>query len=314
MPSDAGQRASRRPGRTSVWALVALVQVLLGVLLIWAVLDGPLASDGEDGSDTAGAAARPRADVFDAGRAWADLRSQVAMGERPAGSAAARRLATDIRRQLPGGRFEPVAGGLRNVVGTVPGTLPAVVVGAHYDTKAMDDFVGANDGASATAAVLELARVLSQAERPPGAPELRFVLFDGEESPDDSMPFYSSGLRGSRAYVDRHAGEVGAMVLLDMVADKRLSIPREESSDPALWRRLRAAAREVGTLPAFPPSTRPPILDDHTPFQRAGIPAIDVIDFDFDCWHRTCDDLDAVSPRSLDAVGETVARMLLDWR
>ena len=285
---------------------------LLGIVLLWWAL-GDRRSGDDDGA-TASASVRPVADAFDARRAWRDLRRQVALGPRPAGSRQARRLAESARDRLPAGRLESVAGGLVNVVGVVPGTRPAVVVGAHYDTKDLEGFVGANDGASGTAVVIELARVLSRSRRAPGAPELRFVLFDGEESPDESEPFYTSGLRGSRAYVARHRREVGAMVLLDMVGDVRLRIPREASSDRALWRRLRAAARSAGTLPAFPASTRPVILDDHTPFLRAGIPAIDVLDFDFACWHRTCDDLDAVSPRPLDVVGETVARMLLSWR
>ena len=296
--------------------LLATVGLAVAAVLAWAALDGS-----PDGRDAAGnrtgaadAAVRARLDSFDERRAWRALRRQVALGPRPAGSAAARTLARDARRRLPRGRIEKVPGGLANVVGTVPGRRPAVLVGAHYDTKDLDGFVGANDGASATAVVLELARVLASSKRPSGAPELRFVLFDGEESPDDALPFYSSGLRGSRAYAARHRREIGAVVLLDMVGDVRLSIPREESSDKRLWRRLRDSARAAGTLAAFPDATRSAILDDHTPFLRAGIPAIDVIDFEFDCWHRLCDDLDVVSPRSLDTVGETVAHMLRRWR
>jgi hypothetical protein len=283
---------------------------------VWAALDGPLerGSDSAGGGGAATAAGRPRVDAFDERRAWRLLRDQVALGPRPAGSAAARRLALDARRRLPRGRIEAVPGGLANVVGTVPGRRPAVLVGAHYDTKDLDGFVGANDGASATAVVIELARVLARAERPASAPELRFVLFDGEESPDDSRSFYSSGLRGSRAYAARHRDDLRAVVLLDMVGDERLSIPREETSDIALWRRLRASARATGTLRTFPDATGEAVLDDHTPFLRAGIPAIDVIDFDFDCWHELCDDLDVVSPRSLDTVGETGAHMQRRWR
>jgi hypothetical protein len=306
--------APRRLGRAV--ALLAVVVVAAAALIAWAALGG-LSEDAAapaGGSGAASAAAPSRPDAFDERRAWRLLRRQVALGPRPAGSSAARRLARDARRRLPRGRFERVRGGLLNVVGTVPGRRPAVVVGAHYDTKDLDGFVGANDGASGTAVVLELARVLARAKRPDGAPELRFVLFDGEESPDESRPFYSSGLRGSRAYAARHRDEVGAVVVLDMVGDVELSIPREESSDPALWQRLREAAGAAGTLEVFPDATRSTILDDHTPFLRAGIPAIDVIDFEFACWHELCDDLDVVSPRSLDAVGETATHLLRRWR
>ena len=296
--------------------MLIAVPLAVAAVLGWAVLDGPLRG-GEERADSPGAASasvRPRLDAFDERRAWRALRRQVALGPRPAGSSAARTLARDARRRLPRGRFAKVPGGLVNVVGTIPGRRPAVLVGAHYDTKDADGFVGANDGASGTAVVLELARGLARHKRPRGAPELRFVLFDGEESPDDSRPFYSSGLRGSRAYAQRHAEAIGAVVLLDMVGDVDLSIPREASSDMRLWRRLRDSARAAGTLAAFPEETRSAVLDDHTPFQRAGIPAIDVIDFEFDCWHERCDDLTVVSPKSLDIVGETVAHMLRRWR
>jgi glutaminyl-peptide cyclotransferase len=101
-----------------------------------------------------------------------------------------------------------------------------------------------------------------------------------------------------------------AMVLLDFVGDKRLSIPREGYSVPGLWRRLRAGARTVGAQPSFPDDNQGTVLDDHLPFLEEGVPAIDLIDFDFDCFHRTCDDLSAVSERSLDVTGETVLELI----
>ena len=267
------------------------------------------------GSDPAAAPARLKADRFDGRRAFAELRRQVELGPRPAGSRRLRRLAVRLRRELPRGRFESVPGhpGLRNIVGRLPGSRPAVVVAAHYDTKALPGFVGANDGAGGTAAVMELARVLRRTRRPEGAPELRFVLFDGEEATDD-RDFYGTGVRGSKAYASRHADELSALVLLDFVADKRLRIPRERGSDPALWSRLRAAARRVGAGSTFPPESRSEITDDHTPFTRAGVPAIDLIDFDFPCWHERCDDMSAVSAKSLDRSGEAVLELLRTWR
>ena len=100
------------------------------------------------------------------------------------------------------------------------------------------------------------------------------------------------------------------MVLLDFVGDRRLRIPREGYSRPGLWRRLRAAAGRVGTRRIFPRATSSPVLDDHLPFLQEGVPAIDLIDFGFPCYHRGCDDLSAVSPRSVDAVGETVYELM----
>ena len=148
-------------------------------------------------------------------------------------------------------------------------------------------------------------------ERPPGSPELRFVLFDGEEATDDSKPFLESGVRGARAYVRRHADEVRALILLDFVAEQgEMRIPRESGSDPELWAQLRAAARRVGAAEAFPPGVVGEVFDDHTPFVRRGIPAIDLIDFTFPCWHEPCDDMSAVSERSLDRSGETVLELV----
>jgi hypothetical protein len=282
--------------------------VLVAVALIAAGRDGNGAQAGEPRA----APTRLTTNRFDARRAFAELSRQVRSGPRPAGSPASRALAERLRRALPRGRFEPLAGGLRNVVGSLPGRRPAIVIAAHYDTKDLPGFVGANDGASGTATVLELARTLARTRRPRGAPELRFLFFDGEESPDNSRPFYSSGLRGSRAYAARHGDEIGSVILLDFVGDRRLRIPRESSSHVALWSRLRAAARRVGAGSTFPDEVGGSVLDDHTPFLRQGIPAIDLIDFDFPCFHKRCDDLSAVSPDSLDRVGETVLELIRD--
>jgi hypothetical protein len=100
------------------------------------------------------------------------------------------------------------------------------------------------------------------------------------------------------------------MVLLDFVGDRDLRIPREGHSDPDLWARLRAAARRAGVLRHFPGRAAAPVSDDHLPFIRRGVPAIDLIDFDFPCWHETCDDMTAVSKSSLNKSGEAVLEFL----
>ena len=292
-----------------------IVTAVLAACGASAAQDPEPAAGGEPLTTTTAASAAPRVDRFDEDRAWRWLKRQVALGPRPAGSRALARLAEDAKKALPDGRLEAVPGhrGLRNVIGHIPGRRPAVVVAAHHDTKDIPGFVGANDGAGGTAMVLELARALRRERRPAGAPEIRFVLFDGEEATDDER-FYETGLRGSKAYAKRHAKNIKAVVLVDFVAEKNIRIPREASSDPALWRQLRAAARRVGALQAFPDAEQGVILDDHTPFIRRGVPAIDLIDFDFPCWHRTCDDLDVVSERSLDLVGETVVELVRGLR
>ena len=290
--------------------LIAIVLVLAGGGLIVAAVTG--AFDAGSDSEPAAAAAL-KVDRFDRDRAFADLRHQVELGPRPAGSEASRQLAGWLRERLPRGRIEPLRGGLQNVVGSILGRGKAILVAAHYDTKDIPGFVGANDGAGGTAAVLEIARAMRRAERQAGAPPIRFVLFDGEESPDDSRDFYTTGLRGSKPYARKHAKRLRAVILLDFVAEKGgMRIPRESGSHLGLWRRLRAAARKVGAQSAFPDETVGEVLDDHTPFTRRGVPAIDLIDFTFDCWHETCDDMSAVSARALDLTGETVVQMLLD--
>jgi glutaminyl-peptide cyclotransferase len=291
--------------------LVAIVLMLAGVGLFVAAVGG--AFDSDDGAPASSAALK--VDRFDRERAFEDLRYQVELGPRPAGSDTAKQLAEWLRERLPRGRIQTVRGGWQNVVGSIPGRGKPILVAAHYDTKDIPGFVGANDGAGGTAAVLEIARVLEKAKRPATAPPIRFVLFDGEESPDDSQDFYTAGLRGSKPYARKNAKEIRAMILLDFVAEKgEMMIPREDSSDIELWSRLRAAARKVGAQRVFPDAPGPAVLDDHTPFLRRGVPAIDLIDFTFECWHKTCDDMSAVSARSLDMSGETVVQMLLDFQ
>jgi glutaminyl-peptide cyclotransferase len=250
-----------------------------------------------------------KVDRFDENRAWSMLKHQVDMGPRPAGSAQSRQLAAYIKARLPRGRYEKLPGGLRNVVGEIPGKGKPILLAAHYDTKDIPGFVGANDGAGGTAELLELAAALRRVKRPASAPPIRFIAFDGEEATDDGN-FYGTGLRGSKAYAKKHAKELREVVLLDFVADKDLAIPYEASSDREMWADLRAAASHVGADAAFPDLAQGVVEDDHTPFVRRGVPSIDLIDFTFDCWHRTCDDITAVSKHSLDLSGETVLEFL----
>jgi glutaminyl-peptide cyclotransferase len=271
------------------------------------------------GEEDSSSSAAPR-DRFDADRARRLVESQVAVGQRPAGSPQLRALAVRLRGLLPNGRFEPIPGepGLRNVVGTLEGRRPGIVVGAHYDTLVEPKgFVGANNGAAGTAVVTEAARALRRLPRPAGAREVRFVLFDGEEPaaglPEQSLDFYREGLRGSRAYVAAHPNRTAAMVLLDYVGNRGLQLPREGSSTPSLWTRVSAAAREVGAARLFPKRTGPTILDDHTPFLRAGVPAVDLIDWNYP-GHSLADGLDKISRRSLDGVGETVVQLVAGLR
>jgi glutaminyl-peptide cyclotransferase len=251
-------------------------------------------------------------DRFEERSSWAFLKRQVALGPRPAGSAKSRELAEILRRSIPNGRLQAVPGGLRNVVGTIPGRNPRrkVVLGAHYDTKDLPGFVGANDAASGTAVVRELARTIKPRRL---RPTLIVVFFDGEEAPPGKdAQFERYGLRGSKVAA-RAFRTAEAAIVLDFVGDRELAIPRDRFSSRRLWGRLRASARRTGFARHFPAREQGAVLDDHVPFIRAGVPAIDLIDFDFDCWHMRCDNITAVSPRSLNAVGETMMAFLADF-
>ncbi|MGI8460650.1 MAG: M28 family peptidase [Solirubrobacterales bacterium] len=272
-----------------------------------------------------GASASPSADHFDAERAFEDVRAQVDLGPRPAGSEANAKQARLLARRLREAGVDDVRiqRSHLNVVGTIPGLeRGAVVVGAHHDTVDIPGFVGANDGGSGVAVVLELARSLPS--RLDG-PDLRIALFDAEEA-RPGRDFSVDGAHGSRQYVRyaerkrRRQGSppiksVRAMVLFDLVGDCDLQIPRESNSDAGLYAAFAAASEDAdGAAAPFAGSTAP-VSDDHLPFLEQGIPAVDLIDFSFGgasspgtYWHTTEDTLDKVCAGSLDAVGEAAVR------
>jgi Zn-dependent M28 family amino/carboxypeptidase len=267
-----------------------------------------LAGCGSDGGSKGGAAGG-----FDGARAFRDVRAQVRIGPRPTGSAGGRAEVRLISGRLAaaGVRDVRVQRPYRNVVARIPGDAPGtVVLAAHHDTEDLAGFVGANDGASGVAVLLELARALPQ--RLDG-PSVDLVFFDAEEArPGHS--FEADGTRGSRQFV-RFAreggrqgspalGDVRAMVLFDMVGDCDLRIPPEANSSQDLYGAFAASDPRVFSGPAWA------ILDDHIPFVKAGIPSLDLIDFDYGpgpspgaWWHTPRDDLSHVCARSLAVVG-----------
>jgi Zn-dependent M28 family amino/carboxypeptidase len=276
------------------------------------------------GEESEPSAARDR---FDERAAFADLQAQVDLGPRPRGTPAARRAANLIVAGLreAGAKDIDVQRPYLNVVATIPGGGgEAVVAGAHYDTKSgIPGFVGANDGASGVGVLLELARSLP---RGGSGPDIHLAFFDAEEARGD-RDFEADGTRGSEQYVEyaREGGEQGtppldsieAMVLFDMVGDCDLRIPREDGSDGALYAEFAAAAEEAGGEAAPFTGETGQILDDHVPFLEAGIPAVDLIDFDYGpgpppggYWHTPQDTVDKVCADSLDAVGEAAARAI----
>jgi glutaminyl-peptide cyclotransferase len=273
-----------------------------------------------------GLQAMPPAPRFDSGRAWEHLRQLVAIGPRPSGSPAIEQSRRYIKDQLaaagvsvaeqawddmtPLGKVRMV-----NLVATIPGTRKErVIVAGHYDTKLVRQFrfVGASDGGSSAAFLIELARVL-KARKNPFTMELLFL--DGEEAvcqnwDDCGTPGTPDNTYGSRHYVDaaRRDGSLAslkAMLLVDMIGDRDLQIRRDTNSTGWLTDVLWEAARRQDLDSYFvQESTR--IEDDHLPFLHAGVPAVDIIDLDYEPWHTAKDTLDAVSARSLQVVGDTI--------
>jgi Zn-dependent M28 family amino/carboxypeptidase len=160
---------------------------------------------------------------------------------------------------------------------------------------------GANDGASGVAVLLEIARVLPADEQ-----NVWLVFFDAEDQGD--LPDWNWAL-GASAYADALTVTPQAVVLLDMIGDADLNLYREGSSTKSLKDEIWQTAADLGYSAQFIDKEKYTMIDDHTPFLTRGIPAVDLIDFDYPYWHTTHDTTDKVSPRSLEIVG----KVLLAW-
>ena len=271
---------------------------------------------------------------FDSSRAWKDLEAQVAFGPRPAGSAALqktrdyilaelKKAGIEARQQIFIARTPLGETSMANIIATIPGRrADRIAVASHYDTKrtpfmspagaTVTRFVGASDGASSTAALLELGRGLKNRQN---EFTIELLFFDGEEAVVE-WSLNNDNTYGSRYYVDaaRKAGtlqDLRALVLLDMIGDKDLLIRRDASSTPWLVDIVWAAAARLGHRSVFS-NELTTIEDDHVPFLKAGVPAVDVIDLDYPAWHTASDTLDNVSPRSLQIVGDVVLAAVPD--
>ena len=267
---------------------------------------------------------------FNGGRAFEDLKHLVSYGPRPAGSPALAESRRWIISQLEqtGAQVEedsftastPIGDiPMTNVIAKFPGAQTKVVmVTGHYDTKRFDGFrfVGANDGASSAALLLELARALHGRKH-----ELTYwlVFFDGEEAVREEWAG-DDNTYGSRHLVqklssDGELGRIQAMILVDMIGDAHLDIHRESASTPWLTDLVFNAAHRLGYAKQFLDSPTG-AGDDHIPFINAGVAAVDLIDFDYGpdngYWHQASDTVDHCSPVSLTIVGRVVLAALAD--
>jgi hypothetical protein len=253
--------------------------------------------------------------LFDGEAAYEHVIAQCDIGFRPTGSEAGWATGDNIISELEAQgwaveteeftyRDTPV----RNIVGQA-GEGPVLILGAHYDTRRSADeedpsvpVMGANDGASGVAVLLELARVL---DRDQLQNEVWLTFFDAEDNGGlDGWEW----IVGSTYMADHLEVEPAAMILVDMVGDADQQLYYEGNSDPALREALWQIAADLGYGDTFIPEVRWTMIDDHVPFARRGIPAVDIIDFDYPYWHTTQDTCDKVSAQSLERVGRVVER------
>jgi len=260
---------------------------------------------------------------FDSSRAWEHLRQFVAIGPRPSGSPAIEQSRKYIKDQLaaiglktveqawddqtPLGRVHMV-----NLIATIPGaSRNRIAITGHYDTKLFREFrfVGASDGGSSAAFLIEIARALKARKN---AVTMEIVFLDGEEAVIEWRG--NDHTYGSRHYVEVAQREktlpsLKAMILVDMIGDRDLGIRRDSNSTKWLTDIVWNAAASLKLSNYFLPAPTT-VEDDHLPFIAAGVPSVDIIDLDYDAWHTQRDTLDAVSARSLQVVGDVLLAAL----
>jgi Zn-dependent M28 family amino/carboxypeptidase len=203
---------------------------------------------------------------------------------------------------------------LQNLVGKTQGANDGepILIGAHYDTRPYADrdplhprlpVPGANDGGSGVAVLLELARVLDldRLSQP-----VWLVFFDAEDSGKINGWDWHVG---SSFFAENLSEDLEAVVVVDMVGDRDLQLYMERYSNPDLVEEIWSVADELG-YEGFISTPKYSIIDDHVPFLEIGIPAIDIIDFDYPYWHTIDDTTDKISADSLEQVGRTIENWL----
>ncbi len=274
---------------------------------------------------------RIRLESFSGQQALKETETFIKLGPRIAGTEEARKAAEYLYQRLldlgipaeidsfadqtPQGSLN-----FHNVLGFLQGTSSnLIVLASHYDTKSgiSVDFEGANDSGSSTGLLLELGRVLHAQQ--PLPVNLILAFFDGEECKENYGP--SDGLHGSRHFAralatDSRADNVLAVIVLDMIGDRDLSVTLPQNATPALVAKTLNAAKQENARHLFRLENKS-ILDDHQPFLDAGMPAIVLIDFEYgsapglnDYWHTPADTLDKLSAESLHLIGRVTLRLL----
>jgi Iap family predicted aminopeptidase len=256
---------------------------------------------------------------FDSFHAYSDVQTQVAFGPRIPGTEGHAQIREWMRAELESAGWivevqqtERMGHPIYNIIAKRNAEAPQVILGAHYDTRMIADqdpdlskrtepVPGANDGASGVAVLLELARSLPDDTLP-----VWLVFFDAE---DNGHIEGWDWILGSRAFAEEIPVAPRAVIIVDMIGDADLNIYLEQNSNVAIRTEIWSTAEKLGYANKFINQEKYSMEDDHTPFLEAGIPAVDLIDFDYPYWHTTQDTTDKVSAESLQAVGDT----LLNW-
>ena len=206
---------------------------------------------------------------------------------------------------------------IQNIIGRRGEGRPWVILGAHYDSRLLADkdpdfesrstpVPGANDGASGVAVLLEIGRVYPGIMQSSWAKQVWLVFFDAEDN--GRIPGWD-WILGSQAMAANLEEHPDAVVIIDMIGDQDLNIYREGTSNSLLTDEIWKVAADSGYSDKFIPKQKYNIIDDHTPFLSLGIPAVDIIDFDYPYYHTVSDTTDKVSAQSLQIIGD----VLLTW-
>jgi len=268
------------------------------------------------------------APAIDSDRAFQYVKEIVAFGPRPLGSANHKKVEDYLLAQLKGdnvendtftadtpeGKFS-----VHNIVARFPGTKDGIIVlASHYDTNyplRNTSYIGANDGGSSSALLLELANQLRGKKRE--GYSVWLVWDDAEEAmkPDTEVPFLDDSLYGIRHLAEKWEADgtlkkIKAFLLADMIGDADLNVDRDGNSTAWLEEVVYESATRLGYQSHFFARTLPGVEDDHIPFVKRGVPSADLIDFDYGYndvfWHTPQDTVDKLSPKSLEIVGSTM--------
>jgi glutaminyl-peptide cyclotransferase len=262
---------------------------------------------------------------FSGAAAFNYTKRAVDMGPRPDGSPAIARLREMITTELKTRGCELISDKftartpdgevpMENIIAKFPGKSgKAIAISGHYDTLKAPNFVGANDGGSSTGFLLELAATL---QGKPRIDDVYLVFFDGEEAFrkwSDTDSLYGSRHLAEKWSKDGTNGRLKALVNIDMIGDKNLVLMYDGYSAPSVRKVIWDVAGSLGYSKEFPRADQA-VEDDHIPFLKAGVRAVDLIDFDSQStfWHTPQDTMDKLSPRSFDVVGAVVVKSIGD--